>query len=79
MRPRSESRAVSPDRLQGFGILTHVGRKSGRVYRMPVNLFQAPVCTWGAARTNSARITNVGFNDCGKFWTNWCRWPTGNV
>ena len=29
-------------RLPGFGILTHVGRKSGRVYRTPVNVFQAP-------------------------------------
>ena len=26
--------------LPGFGILTHVGRKSGRVYRTPVNLFR---------------------------------------
>jgi hypothetical protein len=30
------------NRLPGFGILTHVGRKSGRVYRTPVNVFQAP-------------------------------------
>jgi deazaflavin-dependent oxidoreductase (nitroreductase family) len=29
-------------RLPGFGILTHVGRKSGRVYRTPVNIFRAP-------------------------------------
>jgi deazaflavin-dependent oxidoreductase (nitroreductase family) len=29
-------------RFPGFGILTHVGRKSGRVYRTPVNVFQAP-------------------------------------
>ena len=29
-------------RLPGFGILTHVGRKSGRVYRTPVNVFRAP-------------------------------------
>ena len=28
--------------LPGFGIVTHVGRKSGRVYRTPVNLFRAP-------------------------------------
>jgi deazaflavin-dependent oxidoreductase (nitroreductase family) len=28
--------------LPGFGILTHVGRKSGRLYRMPVNVFRAP-------------------------------------
>src|SRR5258705_13272354 len=27
-------------RLPGFGILTHVGRKSGRVYRTPVNVFR---------------------------------------
>jgi deazaflavin-dependent oxidoreductase (nitroreductase family) len=30
------------DRLPGFGILTHVGRKSGRLYRTPVNVFRAP-------------------------------------
>src|SRR5215467_13938632 len=28
--------------LPGFGILTHVGRKSGKVYRAPVNVFRAP-------------------------------------
>jgi deazaflavin-dependent oxidoreductase (nitroreductase family) len=28
--------------LPGFGILTHVGRKSGRVYLTPVNVFRAP-------------------------------------
>jgi len=28
--------------LPGFGILKHVGRKSGKVYRTPVNVFQAP-------------------------------------
>jgi deazaflavin-dependent oxidoreductase (nitroreductase family) len=27
--------------LPGFGILTHVGRKSGKVYRTPVNVFLA--------------------------------------
>ena len=26
--------------LPGFGILAHVGRKSGRVYRTPVNVFR---------------------------------------
>ncbi|HEX7298542.1 MAG TPA: nitroreductase family deazaflavin-dependent oxidoreductase [Solirubrobacteraceae bacterium] len=26
-------------RLQGFAIVTHVGRRSGRVHRTPVNLF----------------------------------------
>ena len=30
------------DRLPGFGILTHVGRNSGKVYRTPVNVFRAP-------------------------------------
>jgi len=29
-------------RLPGFGVLTYVGRKSGRVYRTPVNVFRAP-------------------------------------
>ena len=28
--------------LPGFGILTHVGRKSGKVYTTPVNVFRAP-------------------------------------
>jgi deazaflavin-dependent oxidoreductase (nitroreductase family) len=27
------------DRLPGFGIVHHTGRKSGRVYRTPVNVF----------------------------------------
>jgi len=30
------------NRLPGFGILTHVGRKSGRLYRTPVNVFLVP-------------------------------------
>ena len=29
-------------RLPGFGIVTHKGRKSGRIYRTPVNIFRAP-------------------------------------
>jgi deazaflavin-dependent oxidoreductase (nitroreductase family) len=29
-------------RLPGFGILRHVGRKSGKVYRTPVNVFRVP-------------------------------------
>jgi len=29
-------------RLPGFGIVTHVGRKSGRLYRTPVNVFRVP-------------------------------------
>jgi deazaflavin-dependent oxidoreductase (nitroreductase family) len=28
--------------LPGFGILTHVGRKSGKVYRTPINVFRTP-------------------------------------
>jgi deazaflavin-dependent oxidoreductase (nitroreductase family) len=28
--------------LPGFGILTHAGRKSGRLYHTPVNVFRAP-------------------------------------
>jgi len=30
------------DRLPGFRILTHIGRKSGKFYRTPVNVFRAP-------------------------------------
>ncbi|MGE5723611.1 MAG: nitroreductase family deazaflavin-dependent oxidoreductase [Acidobacteriota bacterium] len=29
-------------RLPGFGMVTHVGRKSGRLYRTPVNVFGGP-------------------------------------
>ena len=29
-------------RLPGFGIVTHIGRKSGRIYRTPVNVFRFP-------------------------------------
>jgi deazaflavin-dependent oxidoreductase (nitroreductase family) len=28
--------------LPGFGILTHVGRKSGKMYRTPINVFRVP-------------------------------------
>jgi deazaflavin-dependent oxidoreductase (nitroreductase family) len=28
--------------VPGFGIITHVGRKSGKLYRTPVNVFRAP-------------------------------------
>jgi deazaflavin-dependent oxidoreductase (nitroreductase family) len=28
--------------LPGFGIITHVGRKSGKTYRTPVNVFRTP-------------------------------------
>jgi deazaflavin-dependent oxidoreductase (nitroreductase family) len=28
--------------LPGFGIVTHVGRKSGRAYHTPINVFRAP-------------------------------------
>jgi hypothetical protein len=30
------------DRVPGFGIVTHVGRKSLKVYPTPVNVFRAP-------------------------------------
>lgn len=37
------NRITSPfaTRLPGFGIITHRGRKSGRFYRTPVNVFEA--------------------------------------
>src|SRR5438309_6325481 len=28
--------------LPGFGIITHVGRKSGKVYRTPITVFRVP-------------------------------------
>lgn len=34
--------ALFAAQLPGFGILTHVGRKSGRAYRTPVNVFRVP-------------------------------------
>ncbi len=38
------NRVTSPfaSRLPGFGLLTHVGRRSGRLYRTPVNVFRTP-------------------------------------
>ena len=32
---------VAP-RLPGFGVIVHVGRRSGRRYRTPVNVFRTP-------------------------------------
>jgi deazaflavin-dependent oxidoreductase (nitroreductase family) len=48
-------------RLPGFGVLIHVGRKSGKVYRTPVNVFRAPegfliALTYGR---NSEWVRNV--------------------
>jgi deazaflavin-dependent oxidoreductase (nitroreductase family) len=47
--------------LPGFGIITHVGRKSGKAYRTPVNVFRAPkgfliALTYG---TQSEWVKNV--------------------
>lgn len=46
LRSTSRSRIGSAVCLQvacrGFGIPTHVGRKSGKVYRTSVNVFRAP-------------------------------------
>lgn len=41
---RVTNRITGPfaDRLPGFGIITHVGRKSGRTHHTPVNVFRAP-------------------------------------
>jgi deazaflavin-dependent oxidoreductase (nitroreductase family) len=37
------NRVLGPlaQRLPGFAVVSHVGRRSGRVYRTPVNLFRA--------------------------------------
>jgi deazaflavin-dependent oxidoreductase (nitroreductase family) len=39
---RVTSRITRPfaDRLPGFGIVIHTGRKSGRTYRTPINVFR---------------------------------------
>jgi deazaflavin-dependent oxidoreductase (nitroreductase family) len=42
MRPPQRIKSRFADRLPGFGIVTHVGRKSRKVYRTPVNVFRAP-------------------------------------
>jgi deazaflavin-dependent oxidoreductase (nitroreductase family) len=47
--------------LPGFGIITHIGRKSGKAYRTPVNVFRAPngfliALTYG---TQSEWVKNV--------------------
>jgi len=47
--------------LPGFGIITHVGRKSGKLYRTPVNVFREPdgfiiALTYG---TQSEWVKNV--------------------
>ena len=36
----TESRPMFSGWLPGFGILTHVGRRLGKVYRRPVNVFR---------------------------------------
>lgn len=47
--------------LPGFGVITHIGRKSRRVFRTPVNVFRAPegfliALTYGP---NSQWVQNV--------------------
>jgi deazaflavin-dependent oxidoreductase (nitroreductase family) len=47
--------------LPGFGVITHIGRKSSRCYRTPVNVFRAPggfliALTYGP---NSEWVRNV--------------------
>ncbi len=47
--------------LPGFGVITHIGRKSRRVFRTPVNIFRAPegfliALTYGP---NSQWVQNV--------------------
>lgn len=42
-------------RLPGFGILTHVGRRSGRAYRTPLNVFLVDG-TWVVALTYGSEV-----------------------
>src|SRR5712691_7325221 len=53
-------------RLPGFGVLTYVGRKSGRVYRTPVNVFRAPegfliALTYGRESLRTARCADFSY------------------
>jgi len=59
------------NRLPGFAILTHVGRKSGRVYRTPVNVFHTPggfaiALTYGVEAHWAQNVLSAG----------WCRLET---
>jgi len=44
--------------LPGFGILTHVGRKSGKVYQTPVNVFRTSEhgSGWLCCEANHGRL-----------------------
>lgn len=42
-------------RVPGFGILTHVGRRSGRTYRTPLNVFHVDG-TWMVALTYGSEV-----------------------
>jgi deazaflavin-dependent oxidoreductase (nitroreductase family) len=60
---RVTNRILGPlaPRLPGFGVVIHTGRKSGRVYRTPVNVFRRPegyviALTYGA---DSEWVRNV--------------------
>jgi deazaflavin-dependent oxidoreductase (nitroreductase family) len=58
-------------RLPGFGVIEHRGRRSGRAYRTPVNVFRAPggyvvALTYGA---ESGWVKNVlGAGGCELTW-----------
>jgi deazaflavin-dependent oxidoreductase (nitroreductase family) len=60
---RVTNRAIRPlaPRLPGFGVIVHTGRRSGRTYRTPVNVFRIPggyvvALTYGA---DSEWVRNV--------------------
>jgi deazaflavin-dependent oxidoreductase (nitroreductase family) len=60
---RITNRVTGPlaPRLPGFGVIVHAGRRSGRMYRTPVNVFRVPggylvALTYG---TNSEWVRNV--------------------
>ena len=48
--------------MPGFGVVVHRGRRSGRRYRTPVNVFPAPGGPWIArtvlSRSGAMRIAN---------------------
>jgi deazaflavin-dependent oxidoreductase (nitroreductase family) len=64
-------------RLPGFGIIVNVGRKSGRIYRTPVNVFRQPkgfliALTYGR---DSGWVANIMAASCCELETRGVTYP----
>ncbi len=72
-------------RLPGFGILTHVGRKSGKVYRTPINVFRASsgfiiALTYSSQSEWVKNVLAAGIEDrgCGRVYGAFANWLTAS-